>query len=107
MKDILERDPQAKILVAGDLNDFPWSEPLRTLAGTQLANLFDTIDRQQWVTYIHEGNAQVMDQMLLSDSFMQNLYEFRPLNINSVLPADQQLSDHDPVLLVLDFNYYE
>lgn len=107
VKDILERDPQAKILVAGDLNDFPWSEPLRTLAGTQLANLFDTIDRQQWVTYIHEGNAQVMDQMLLSDSFMQNLYEFRPLNINSVLPADQQLSDHDPVLLVLDFNYYE
>jgi len=107
VKDILERDPQARILVAGDLNDFPWSAPMQTLAGTQLTNLFDTIDRSQWFTYIHEGNAQVMDQMLLSEAFLQNLNTFKPLNLNSVLPAGQQLSDHDPIIAILDFAYYE
>lgn len=107
VKDILEQNPQARILVAGDLNDFPWSPTIQTLADTQLTNLFDTIDRTQWFTYIHEGNAQVMDQMLLSEAFLQNLVEFKPLNLNSVLPADSQISDHDPILAILDFAYYE
>lgn len=107
VKDILERDPQAKILVSGDLNDFPWTESVQTLAGTQLTNLFDTVDRELWFTYIHEGNAQVMDQMLVSESFMQNFSTFRPLNLNSVLAADDQLSDHDPIIAIFDFAYYE
>ena len=107
VKDILELDPQAKILVAGDLNDFPWSESVRTLAGRQLVNLFDTVERELWFTYIHEGNAQVMDQMLVSESFLRNLSIFRPLNLNSVRAADDQLSDHDPVIAVFDFAYYE
>ncbi len=107
VKDILERDPQAKILVAGDLNDFPWSEAIQTLAETELTNLFDSIDRQQWVTFIYEGNAQVMDQILLSENFLQNLSTFKVININSILPAGEQLTDHDPVMVVLDFRYYE
>ena len=107
VKDILEIDPQAKILVSGDLNDFPWSVSIQTLAGEQLTNLFDTIDRTLWFTYNHEGNAQVMDQMLLSEAFMKNFVGFKPLNLNSVLPADQQLSDHDPIIAILDFAYYE
>ena len=107
VKDILERDPHAKILVSGDLNDFPWTDSVQTLAGTQLTNLFDTIDRELWFTYIHEGNAQVMDQMLVSESFMQNFSTFRPLNLNSVLAADDQLSDHDPIIAIFDFAYYE
>lgn len=107
VKDILERDPQAKILVSGDLNDFPWTESIQTLAGTQLTNLFDTVNRELWFTYIHEGNAQVMDQMLVSESFMQNFNTFRPLNLNSVLAADDQLSDHDPIIAIFDFAYYE
>lgn len=107
VKDILERDPHAKILVSGDLNDFPWTDSVQTLAGTQLTNLFDTVDRELWFTYIHEGNAQVMDQMLVSESFMQNFSTFRPLNLNSVLAADDQLSDHDPIIAIFDFAYYE
>ncbi len=107
VKDILELDPQAKILIAGDLNDFPWSATLQTLAGEQMTNLFDTIHPKQMFTYIYEGNAQVMDQMLLSEAFMQNLKLFRSFNLNSVFSAEEQLSDHDPILAVLDFAYYE
>lgn len=103
VKDILEIDPEALILMAGDLNDFPWSTSIQTLAGSQLTNLFNTIDRSQWFTYIHEGNAQVMDQILVSESFIKNIDSFRPLHLNSILPADEQLSDHDPVMVILDF----
>jgi predicted extracellular nuclease len=98
-----EIDPEALILVAGDLNDFPWSTSIQTLAGSQLTNLYNTIDRSQWFTYIHEGNAQVMDQILVSESFIKNIDSFRPLHLNSILPADEQLSDHDPVMVILDF----
>ncbi|MFA7115498.1 MAG: endonuclease/exonuclease/phosphatase family protein, partial [Candidatus Omnitrophota bacterium] len=107
VKDILELDLQAKILVAGDLNDFPWSDSIQTLVGKQLVNLFDSIDRQGWFTYIYQGNGQVLDQMLLSESFIDNLVQFRPLNLNSVLPANEQISDHDPIIAVFDFAYYE
>lgn len=107
IKDILERDPQAKVLLAGDLNDFPWSEPVQTLAGSQLINLFQTVAPGKWFTYIYQGNGQVMDQMLLSQSFMDNLVEFKPLHINSVLPASEQISDHDPIIAIFDFAYYE
>lgn len=105
VKDILEGDPQAKILVAGDMNDFTWSDPLKTLAGNELVSL--TVDIESRWTYIYEGNAQMIDHMLVSEAFMQNVYNFYPIHLNSALPAEQQLSDHDPILAVLDFAYYE
>jgi len=107
VKDILELDPNARILVAGDMNDFPWSEAITSLKGEQLNNLFDTISTDLWFTYIHEGNGQIMDQILVSDSFLKQMREFMVLNINSVLPAKEQISDHDPVLAIFDFGYYE
>ncbi len=59
VKDILELDPNARILVAGDMNDFPWSEAITSLKGEQLNNLFDTISTDRWFTYIHEGNGRL------------------------------------------------
>lgn len=107
VQDILELDPNARILVAGDLNDFPWTEAVSTLKGNQLTNLFDTIAPELWFTYIHDGNGQVLDQILVSDAFLRQVREFMVLNVNSVMLAKEQVSDHDPILTILDFGYYE
>lgn len=107
VKDILELDPNAAILVAGDMNDFPWSDAILTAQGNQLENLFNSENRGDWFTYIHEGNAQVMDQMLVSKAMRDRLTYFYPLHLNSVLPGKQQNSDHDPILGIFDFGIYE
>lgn len=107
VKDILELDPNAKVIVAGDMNDFPWTESIKTLEGQQLHNLFATIDRNRWVTYLHEGNGQVLDQMVVTDGFLERLVEFQVLNVNSALPAREQTSDHDPIIAIFDFGIYE
>lgn len=107
IKEILERDPTARIIVAGDLNDFPWSETVQTLKGAELTNLWDKLGHEDWFSYIYEGNAEVLDQILVSDAFIPHIKTFKPIHLNSVLPASKQLSDHDPVLTIIDFNYYE
>ena len=107
VKDILEKDPTARIIVAGDLNDFPWSETVRTLKGGELTNLWDDLEKDVWFSYIYEGNAEVLDQILVSEAFGPHIKTFKPIHLNSVLPASKQLSDHDPVLTIIDFNFYE
>ena len=107
VKDILELNPDARILVAGDMNDFPWSETLATLKGDQLENLFDNAEGAQLFSYIYEGNAQMMDHILVSRQMNEKLVEYAALNINAVLPGKEQLSDHDPIIAIFDFGYYE
>jgi len=107
VKDILERDPEAFLIVAGDINDFPWTKTVTSLMGKQLHNLFEIVDRDQWYTYIHEGNGQVFDQIFVSEEMNRKVKELHVLNINSVLPVTKRVSDHDPVLAIFDFGTYE
>ncbi|NLB71962.1 MAG: nuclease, partial [Chloroflexi bacterium] len=107
VKDILELDPQAFIIVAGDMNDFPWTEAIQTLKSDQLENLTDSIDGNQGFTYIYEGNGQIFDQIFVSKPMSKKVKELHVLNINSVLPANDQVSDHDPVVAIFDFGTYE
>ena len=107
IKEILEKDPTARIIVAGDMNDFPWSETIQTLKGNELVNLWDDLDMDSWFSYIYEGNGEVLDHIMVSEAFAPHVKSFKPIHLNSVLPASEQLSDHDPLLLILDFNYYE
>lgn len=103
VKDILESDPEAKVLVTGDFNDFPWTAAIQTLEGSQLTNLISTIDEDDWFTYIYEGNGQVFDQIFVTDSLLKNMSEFTVLHLNSVQSGEDQISDHDPVIALFDF----
>lgn len=103
VKDILESDPKANILVTGDFNDFPWTAPIKTLEGTQLTNLFTTVDKDDWFTYIYEGNGQVFDQIFTTKPLLEKLVDFQVLHLNSVKSGDDRVSDHDPVIALFDF----
>jgi predicted extracellular nuclease len=103
VKDILESDPDANILVAGDFNDFPWTPAIKTLEGDHLTNLFTKVDKDDWFTYIYEGNGQVFDQIFTTKPLLEKLVDFQVLHLNSVKSGDDRVSDHDPVIALFDF----
>lgn len=97
VNEILAIEPNANIVVAGDLNDFEFSNPLSILTSNGLNNLFDLLPPEERYTYNFEGNAQILDHILTSDNLINNAApELDVVHINSEF-ADQD-SDHDPLI---------
>ena len=104
--------PDARIAVLGDLNEFGFNRPLRILSGELVAGtpdsagtpvLFDLADAtigeaNERYSYVFEGNAQALDHIYVSASLLGADVEpqFDAVHINSEFP--DQLSDHDPDL---------
>jgi hypothetical protein len=104
---ILDKDPQAKIVVLGDLNDFQFSDTVHILEGGSAPVLFDMIDtlpENEQYSYEFEGNAQVLDHILVSSAIAQPVAgrNFDVVHINSEF--SDQLSDHDPSVLRIKSN---
>lgn len=93
-KSILVIDPKANIVVAGDINDFEFSNPLSILKTAGLTPLTETLPANERYTYNFQGNAQTLDHLLVSNNLLGNLDGIDVVHINSEF-ADQD-SDHDP-----------
>jgi len=93
---LLAADSRAKVIVAGDLNDFEFSPPLTVLESIGLTTLIETLPANERYSYNFQGNAQALDHILASPNLMLNLDGFDIVHMNSEF-ADQ-LSDHDPAV---------
>ena len=95
-------DPNADVVVDGDLNDFEWSDTVSILKSGVLSDLMDTLPLNERYSYVFEGNSQTLDHILLSGSLMSRPFVFDPVHVNAEF-ADQA-SDHDPsvVRITLD-----
>ncbi len=100
VQSILTINPNANVVVAGDLNDFEFSNPLSILEGGGLRTLIETLPENERYTYNFEGNAQTLDQILVSNNLFSRLNGFDVVHINSEFAV--QDSDHDPVLARFD-----
>lgn len=87
-------DPQARIVVAGDLNDFDYSTAVQTLVSAGLADLPATLASTERYSYVFEGNSQVLDHILLSSPLVSAGYTYDIVHVNAEFAT--QLSDHDP-----------
>ncbi|MBD0674169.1 endonuclease/exonuclease/phosphatase family protein [Streptomyces sp. CBMA156] len=88
-------DPNASVIVLGDLNDFEFSQTIDSLtAGGSLTDLPRTLPLPERYTYVYEGNSQVLDHILISRSLAATSYAYDIVHISSEFAA--QLSDHDP-----------
>jgi predicted extracellular nuclease len=109
--EILSANPGANLIVLGDLNDYPDSQPLARLAQSGLRNLMTDIPRPIRYTYIYQGVSQVLDYALISPALSIHQITPQPVHLNADFPTiyqDQSLtayrsSDHDPVNLNLVF----
>ncbi|WP_327673878.1 lamin tail domain-containing protein [Kitasatospora sp. NBC_00458] len=92
---ILAVDPNAAVIVLGDLNDFEFSQTTDLLtAGGSLVDLPRTLPLAERYTYVYEGNSQVLDHILVSPYLAARAYSYDIVHLNSEFPT--QLSDHDP-----------
>jgi predicted extracellular nuclease len=98
---LVAADPQANVIVLGDINDFEFSQTVELLEGGVLTTLMDTLPKAERYSYVFEGNSQVLDQILVSNPMLQGFpVEYDPVHVNAEF-ADQA-SDHDPQVARLD-----
>ncbi|MDG5472541.1 chitobiase/beta-hexosaminidase C-terminal domain-containing protein [Jeotgalibacillus sp. ET6] len=98
VQDIKEQTPDANVVVLGDMNDFEFSAPLEALKGEELTNLVEHVEKENRYTYNYEGNAQVLDHILVSNN-LKDRSQFDIIHINSDFMEEHgRASDHDPLL---------
>ncbi|WP_246041639.1 5'-nucleotidase C-terminal domain-containing protein [Robertmurraya kyonggiensis] len=102
ISDIKEQNEDANVVVLGDLNDFQFSAPLAALKGDILTNLVETLPASEQYTYNYQGNAQVLDHLLVTNNLAEAA-EFDIVNFNSPYMEEHgRASDHDAVVAQLD-----
>ncbi len=98
VSELLAVDPDARVIVMGDLNDYQFAEPIVVLAGEILNDLILTLPIEEQYTYVYDGNSEVLDHILVSDLLINELVSFEILHINSELEYTAQFSDHDVLI---------
>lgn len=98
---LLVLDPNAPMIVLGDMNDVPGSKTLKILKGDILENLLDEVPRQHRYTSRHDGRPLALDHVLVSRHLSHgSRVAIHHLGSDNTDP--QRASDHDPVLAMLD-----
>ncbi|MFX1513436.1 MAG: endonuclease/exonuclease/phosphatase family protein [Promethearchaeota archaeon] len=104
-------DPDAQVIVIGDLNDFEDSEPIQTLVDGGLHDLIYDVDKEDRYTYIYRGVSQVLDHILITPSLEEIVNEVMVFHSNIDFPnplygEDPTIgirsSDHDLLLAGFD-----
>lgn len=100
---LLAADPDAHVVVLGDLNEFSFFEPIAVLKGVPapiLADPSDSLDELERYSYVFEGNSQDLDHILVSGSLAAVAsYDIVHVNVEFQDPA----SDHDPIVARITF----
>lgn len=93
---ILKAQRNAKVVVLGDINDFEFSETTEILEGDgTLWSAVKSLPKSERYSYVHQGNSQVLDQILITPSIRRFAYD--SVHINAEF--HDQISDHDPQIL--------
>ncbi|WP_299619842.1 endonuclease/exonuclease/phosphatase family protein [Pelagibius sp.] len=100
-------DPNAKVIVLGDLNDFQFASPQPILSGEADGNqvLFNQIEEltdDEVYTFNFEGNSQVLDHFLVTENLQEDT-DFDIVHVNVDFDDGARFgsetgSDHEPIL---------
>lgn len=106
MRDIMAQHNAAGDLAiaGGDFNDVMGSSPIGILdASSAIANLFYDLPATEWWTFIFSGESEVLDHAYATQALMNSAWirDFSAIHINADFPANEHVSDHDPIRLRL------
>ncbi len=107
---LMAHDPDARVVVLGDLNDFEFSRTADILVGTdhatRLVDLPRTLPANERYTYDYQGNSQVLDHIMISPALTVRppgwrgpAYDYDVVHTNAEF--HDQDSDHDPQVVRL------
>ncbi|QZA79271.1 lamin tail domain-containing protein [Deefgea tanakiae] len=91
--DIRNINPNAKVVVLGDLNDYQFSTPVAKLKAAGLVDLVEKLPENERYTYVFEGNSQVLDHIMATEN-LSRVADYDIVHVNAEF-ADQA-SDHEP-----------
>ncbi|KAK3332854.1 Endonuclease/exonuclease/phosphatase [Cercophora scortea] len=105
VKQILDQDPRARIITAGDFNEFTFVEPMKRFAAISgLKDLDDVVGlpAEERYTYTYDMNSQALDHMYVSPALATAATKYEHLHVNSWATAADMVSDHDPSVALLN-----
>jgi predicted extracellular nuclease len=94
-------DPEAAVVVAGDLNDFDFSATLDLFRDASLTDLAAELSAGDRYSYIYQGNAQLLDHVLVSPSLVDGAAA-DIVHVFADAPARTRASDHEPLVVRID-----
>ncbi|MEV8429662.1 endonuclease/exonuclease/phosphatase family protein [Streptomyces chartreusis] len=99
VKDVLDTQKNADVIALGDINDFEFSDTVKILEGDgELWSAIKSLPKSERYSYVYQGNAQTLDQILVSPSIRRGCdFEYDSVHVNSEF--NDQISDHDPQVL--------
>ena len=92
--ELLATDHEARVIVLGDFNDFQFGPAVTEIERSGLHNLTNALPENERYSYIHEGNSQAIDHILVSQRLLTEVVEYDIVHVNSEFM--DQASDHDP-----------
>ena len=107
---ILAADPDAQLIVLGDLNDYALSPAVRTLTeGGGLVNVLMQLPAEERYSYTFSGAAQLLDYLLFSPAAAERVVWVGIVHVNADYPVAWaqdptvafRVSDHDTPVAVL------
>jgi len=103
VQDVKSADPDANVVIVGDLNDFEFTDALSIVKGGELTNMIEKVPADQRFTYSYQGNAQVLDHILVTNNLASST-EVDIVHTNSQFMEEHgRASDHDPVVIRTTF----
>ncbi|PWG09071.1 endonuclease/exonuclease/phosphatase [Streptomyces sp. V2] len=99
VKNILDTQKNADVIALGDINDFEFSGTARILESDgALWSAIKSLPKNERYSYVYQGNAQVLDQILISPSIRRSCaFDYDSVHVNAEF--HDQISDHDPQVL--------
>ncbi|RMF67053.1 MAG: hypothetical protein D6743_05490 [Calditrichaeota bacterium] len=96
---LLTADPDANVIVLGDMNEHEFRAPMEILAGTLLTDLIKKVPLAERYTFIFNGNSQVLDHIFVSRNLLEHAAPAIDIvHVNAGFAADERASDHEPVV---------
>ncbi|PBP22819.1 hypothetical protein BUE80_DR006363 [Diplocarpon rosae] len=101
---ILEVDPDAKVIAAGDFNEYSFVEPLNTtFAASRLFDLDDVVQMpaEERYTKIYDMNCEQHTHIYVSQA-LTNGASLQHVHVNTWATLEEEVSHHDPSIARLN-----
>ncbi|GLA06244.1 hypothetical protein AnigIFM60653_006770 [Aspergillus niger] len=101
---ILDVNSDAKIITAGDFNEYAFVEPLEVFVSeSKLQDLEEVtgIPATERYTYLYNQNCESLDHMYVSSALTSGA-KMEHIHVNSWVSTDDELSDHDPTVALFN-----
>ncbi len=95
---ITAADPDANVIVLGDLNEFEFVSPVEDILGGELVDLGALLPDDERYSFVFQGNSQQLDHVLASEGLAEGArYDIVHVN-TEFAQTPSRASDHDPIV---------